>query len=369
MTLRRHSAVTVALIGAVIALLLLSGCRDRARDRGGEDAAATAVTTTPTATGTPAATLTAAPAATPAATAPAATMATAAATATVAARPAEPGTSERQLSHGGLDRSYLLHIPPSYDGRTPTPLVLIFHGGGGNARNVLRQTHFDQVADRNGFIAVFPNGTGRLARLLLTFNAGNCCGVAVERGVDDVGFARALIDELTSTLAVDPRRVYVTGLSNGAMLSYRLACEAADLIAAVAPVAGALNAPNCSPAVPISLIAFHGTADQAVLYEGGSAPVQPDRRDRVDASVADSVGFFVAFNGCGAEPASTRSGSIVRDSWAGCAGGAAVELYTVEGGGHAWPGGEGGFAGSDVPTDEIDAGELMYAFFAAHPKP
>lgn len=363
----RRSTVTVALFGALIGLSLLSACRDRA-DGDATSASPTAPATTEAATAATAiATTTATPA--PASTATPGVTAAPTAVPTVAARPAEPGTTERQLSHDGLDRSYLLHIPPSYDGRTLMPLVLVFHGGGGNARNVLRQTHFDEVADRNGFIAAFPNGTGRLARLLLTFNAGNCCGVAVERGVDDDGFTRALIGELTSTLAVDPRRVYVTGLSNGAIMSYRLACEAADLIAAIAPVAGALNAPNCSPAAPISLIAFHGTADQAVLYEGGSAPVQPDRRDRVDASVADSVGFFVAFNGCAGAPVSTRSGSIVHDSWAGCGSGTAVELYTVEGGGHAWPGGEAGFAGSDVPTDEIDAGEAMWAFFAAHPKP
>ncbi len=349
---------------AVVSVLLavaLAGCRDR--DRGGDGpASASPATTEATASATPDSTPP------PAATAGAATPVPAP-TALAEPRPAEAGTNQRKLAFGGRERSYELHIPPAYDGVTLLPVVLVFHGGGGNANNAINQTHFDRVADANGFVAVFPNGSGPLRRILLTWNAGNCCGYAVENAVDDVGFVRALIAELTATLAIDPRRVYATGLSNGAMMSYLLGCEAADLIAAIAPVAGALNVPGCAPASPLSLIAFHGDADTAVPYAGGTPEVQPDRRDRVDSSVAYSTGFFAALAGCDGQPASSRSGGIVHDVWGGCDGGRGVELYTVIDGGHAWPGGEPGFAGSDKPTDEIDASELIWAFFAAHPKP
>ncbi len=349
MTALRGSLV----LGLLLAVALV-GCRDP--DRGGDE---------PTASVTPAATSTAPSASTAVATS------TPAPTATPLAepRPAEAGTNQRALDHDGRERNYQLHIPPAYDGTTLQPVVLVFHGGGGTANNAINQTHFDKVADANGFIAVFPNGSGLLRRVLLTWNAGNCCGYAVENEVDDVGFVCALISELTSTLAIDPRRVYATGLSNGAIMSYLLACEAADLIAAIGPVAGAQNSPNCSPASQVSLIAIHGDADGAVPYEAGTPETQPDRRNRVDNSVAASTGFFVTLDGCDAQPTRSQSGSIGHDTWGGCADGRGVELYTVGGGGHAWPGGEPGFAGSDTPMTEIDASELIWAFLAAHPKP
>jgi polyhydroxybutyrate depolymerase len=359
------TALRGSLVLGVLLAVAFVGCRDRSGDDDvpAPTPSATAETATREATA-------AAPTSTAPTTAPSVTS-TPAPTATplADARPVEAGTRERQLDYDGRERGYLLHIPPAYDGTTPLPVVLVFHGGGGSGNNAIKQTHFDRVADANGFIAVFPHGSGLLRRILLTWNAGNCCGWAVENEVDDVGFVRALIRELTSTLAVDARRIYATGLSNGAMMSYLLGCEAADLIAAIGPVAGAQNSPDCAPSSQLSLIAIHGDADRSVLYGGGTPEVQADRLDRVDNSVANSTGFFASLNDCDTPPEPSRSGSIHHDVWEGCVSGRAVELYTVLGGGHAWPGGQPGFAGSDTPTTEIDASELIWAFFAAHPKP
>lgn len=342
----RNSLIVVVIVAA----MLLVACRDRRGDP------ADTASTTPTATAsnsTPDATTTEGPegAATPA-----------------SPKPAEPGTYERGVTFGGVQRSYLVRVPPSYDGVTAIAAVVVFHGGGGNADNAVRMTSFEGAADTHGFLAVFPNGSGVLGDRLLTWNSGNCCGIARDRGVDDVGFTRALVADLQEAFSVDDRRIYVTGMSNGGMMSYLLACRAADLIAAAAPVAGALNVENCAPSEPISLAAFHGTDDRHVLYEGGPPEVRVDRAERIDRSAAESVGTFVAADGCGSEPEQTSTAWGRLDTWSDCEGGTAVALYTIDGGGHAWPGGQRGTIFGDAPTTLLSATEAMWAFFEAHPK-
>ena len=276
------------------------------------------------------------------------------------------GQSARTLTHDGRDRSYVLYLPASVDATRPVPLVFVFHGGTGNAESAIRMSGFNAVADQNGFVAVYPNGTGRLgADVLLTWNGGDCCGSAQEKNVDDVGFVRAVVSDLRAHLNVDPKRIYATGMSNGAMLSQRLACEAADVFAAVAPVSGTLNFSPCRPSRPISIIEFHGTADQHVPYDGGYGPKSLVHVDF--ASVRASISFWTAFDGCAAQPQSRSFRDIRHETWTGCAGGTSVELYTIVGGGHAWPGGAGGPAGSDDPTATISASQLVWTFFASHP--
>ena len=278
----------------------------------------------------------------------------------------EPGTHERVLEHDGRERSYLVHLPKRLR-EGPLAAVIVYHGGGGRAASAIRMTGFDRAAEEHGFLAVFPNGSGRLADALLTWNAGNCCGYAREQGIDDVGFTSALIAALRADYDVSADQIYVTGMSNGGMMAYRLACERADLIAGAAPVAGALSV-VCAPSEAISLIAFHGTNDQSVLYAGGPPKRRVDPAPRVDASVATSVGVFVDHNGCEATPRERRDGEIVVAEWGGCANGTAVVLQTIEGGGHAWPGGVRGTLFGDAPTQAISATDLMWAFFAEHPK-
>jgi polyhydroxybutyrate depolymerase len=278
------------------------------------------------------------------------------------------GEHTYSLSYAGLDRSYILYVPNSVQQGQPVPLIFVFHGGTGNAESAVRMSGFNAVADRNGFIVAYPNGTGRLSNdLLLTWNGGDCCGYAQEKNVDDVGFVRAIVADLKTQTNIDPKRVYATGMSNGGILSQRLACEAADLFAAVAPVAGTLNFSPCHPSHPISVIEFHGTGDQHIPYDGGFGP-----QSLVDVdfkSVKDSIGFWTSFNGCNSQPQTESFEDIRHETWTGCADSTSVELYTIIGGGHSWPGGQGGWAGSDPPTTTISASQLIWEFFAAHPRP
>jgi polyhydroxybutyrate depolymerase len=278
------------------------------------------------------------------------------------------GETTHRLTHAGLERSYTLYAPASVNWGQPIPLVFVFHGGTGNAESALRMSGFNQVADQHGFIVVYPNGTGRLSDdKLLTWNGGTCCAYAQEKNVDDVGFVRAIVAELQQQAAIDSKRIYATGLSNGAILSQRLACEAADVFAAIAPVAGTLNFSPCNPSQPMSVIEFHGTADQHIPYEGGKGP---ESLVDVDfASVPASVGFWTTLDGCKPQPQTDSFNDIQHETWTGCVGSTSVELYTISGGGHAWPGGTSGWPGSDQPTPTISASELIWDFFAAHPKP
>ncbi len=278
------------------------------------------------------------------------------------------GETTRTLTHDGRERSYILYVPASVKWSQPVPLVLVFHGGLGNAETAIRMSRFNEVADRNGFIVAYPNGTSRLSDdKLLTWNGGTCCAYAQEKNVDDVGFVRALVAELHSLANVDAKRVYATGMSNGAILSHRLACEAADVFAAIAPVSGTLNFPACHPSGPVSVIEFHGTADQHILYDGGAGPKSLVSVDF--ASVQESVKFWTSSDGCHPQSQADSFGDIRHEVWTDCAGSTSVELYTIVGGGHTWPGGVLEGSGADQPTSTISASQLVWKFFAAHPKP
>ncbi len=280
------------------------------------------------------------------------------------------GTVARSLAFDGRTRTYHLHIPPGYDAASAVPLVVVLHGGGGTGLGVERQSGMSAKADAAGFIAVYPDGTGRLDDRLLTWNTWNCCGYAQTNGVDDVGFIRTLVGQLQREYRIDAARVYATGLSNGGMMAYRLACDAADLFAAVAPVSGALNTDTCAPARPVSVVAFHGTDDQNIPYDGGtgtkSFPGTTPRR--TDRSVAYATGVWVQNDGCTPTPQRMQTGSIVREEYTGGADGAAVTLYTIGGGGHAWPGGDRIAGFLDSPTQELSATDAMWAFFVQHPR-
>ena len=278
------------------------------------------------------------------------------------------GESTRTLTQAGRERSYILYVPASVNWSQPVALVFVLHGGTGNAESAIRMSGFNAVADQNGFLVVYPNGTGRLSDTkLLTWNGGDCCGYAQENNVDDVGFVRLIVADLQTLASIDPKRIYATGMSNGGILSQRLGCEAADLFAAIAPVAGTLNFPACHPSQPVAVIEFHGTADQHIPYEGGYGPQSLVNVDF--ASVQASVGFWTALDGCNPQPQTNSFNDIQHEAWTGCAGSTSVELYTILGGGHAWPGGQGGWADADQPTTTISASQLIWEFFAAHPRP
>ncbi len=276
-----------------------------------------------------------------------------------------PGTSQRYLTTAdGRRRRYLLHVPPNFDGSRAWPLVLAFHGGGGRAETLVRQSRLDQVADKYGFLVAYPDGTGRLR--MLTFNAGTCCGYAVSQQVNDVAFVGQLLDELARTAAIDPRRVYATGMSNGAMLCYRLACELSDRIAAIAPVAGDLGVEGPVPRRPVPVLHFHGLADQNVQFAGGLGSNQYEKTPH--RSIPDTLAFWLRANGCAAEPVAVEeSADFIRQAWAPPAGnlGAPVVLYKLPRGGHTWPGGVdvSRWLGTGAVVEAVDASTLMWQFF------
>jgi polyhydroxybutyrate depolymerase len=284
--------------------------------------------------------------------------------AAVTAQSAAPATAEqRTLQVNGETRRYLLHLPPAWRRDHPAPLLLVFHAGGGRARDIAPHTGFNRLADREGFVVAYPQGMrGR-------WNDGRGFATATH---DDVGFVRGLVDSLTSELGTDPRRVYATGISNGAMFSYRLACDLPGMFAAVAPVAGAMPAElaaGCSQAAPVSVLGFQGTADPLMPYAGGGTG------QRRVLSAERSVAFWAMLSGCAVAPVTTEEPDRVTDgtrvrhaTYIGCRGGRSVELYTIEGGGHTWPGGPAAAARVGRVTREIDATELIWRFFAGHAK-
>jgi polyhydroxybutyrate depolymerase len=273
----------------------------------------------------------------------------------MAATPAQ-GTTSATLTSGGLERTYLVHLPPGYNGKTPLPLVLVLHGATESPENVERLSGMSEKADRENFIAVYPRGTGTLP----TWNSGACCAYAMKEHIDDVAFFHALLDKLQNQYAIDAKRIYATGISNGGMMSYRLACEMSDTIAAISPVEGSQDI-ACTPAHPVSVIVFHGTADHLVPFNGGSTPYQMGSK-RSDTPVAETVAFWVKQDGCSAIAKHEVSSEVRVDKYSACKDGSAVELYAIQGGHHMWPGVK--ISGNSVP-----ATDLMWAFFAAHPKP
>jgi polyhydroxybutyrate depolymerase len=272
------------------------------------------------------------------------------------------------LRHDGRVRTYLVHLPASYSKDKAWPVVLVLHGGGGHGEQMAEMTGFSRKADREGFIAVYPNGSGRWQTRFLTWNSGNCCAWAYENRIDDAGFIRALIGELKQDYAVDGRRVFATGISNGAMMSYRLACELSDLIAAIGAVAGAQNI-ECRPAQPVSVVILHGTADLHVLYKGGAPLRMVDvGNPRVDRPVSEAVAFWVKHNRCGESPAKENKGKVAVESYGGCAAVTAVTLYTLQDEGHTWPGGTKWAFWADEPSREISATDVTWEFFKDHPR-
>ncbi len=281
-----------------------------------------------------------------------------------------PGDAQRSLRVGGLTRTYVVHFPAGRPAGRALPLVVVFHGGGGNAKLAARMSGMSERADREGFIVAYPNGTGPFQSGRLTWNTWVCCGTAYQMRVDDVAFVRAMVQAVAGEYPVDRKRIYATGMSNGGMMAYRVGCEAADLFAAIAPVAGALDTEACNPSGPVSVVAFHGTADQHIRYEGGPPTAALDRSPRVDRPVAYAMRFWAWRNDCAPAPARERKGNILHETYACKAPGAGLELYAIEGQGHAWPGGQKGVAASaDAPSTEISATDVMWEFFARHPKP
>lgn len=295
-----------------------------------------------------------------------------------------PGDQSFVLSHGGLERRYLAHTPSSYDGKTKMPVVIAFHGGG--ARPELIDKEFGGMnakADREGFIAVYPYGHKCIdvpGKNMHCWNADSIFRLEfVNYNVDDVGFVSAMIDKLSQDFAIDEERVYATGHSNGAWMTYAVACGLSDKIAAIAPIAGGLALESCAPSRPVSIIHFHGTADPGWPYYGGGSCWT----DSIRPPISKTLSKWRDINQCSAVSESTYQKGDASCETSAC-NNSELTFCAIKGGGHTVPGGYSfpveklmpwdedcalGRAGRGVGrvSSDIIALDAMWEFFKKHP--
>jgi polyhydroxybutyrate depolymerase len=264
------------------------------------------------------------------------------------------GLSDEKLTFGGLQRHYLLYIPDTYDPLQATPLVFSIHGFASNPEQQREFSNWDAIADKEPLIVVYPQGTGFPSR----WNAGNSSFIG-KLTVDDVGFLRQIVATISESVCIDPTRIYTSGLSNGGGMSNRLACESSDMIAAMGGVAGAYSATDCYPKFPVSVIAFHGTSDPIVDYHGNTDQNVPD--------IQVWAAAWAERDHCAMKPesiAATGDASGIR--YRGCINNAEVVLYTIDGGGHTWPGSSLKLDFLGKTSMDIDATAVMWEFFKQH---
>jgi polyhydroxybutyrate depolymerase len=283
-----------------------------------------------------------------------------------------PGyTSAQHVRLGDWTRDYLLHVPrqPRYTlmgRRRRFPLVIVLHGSGARGESIRQQSGMDSVAEARHFLVAYPDGSGEMFGLNSDWNAGQCCGGAHFDKVDDIAFLRRVIADVSARLPVDARRIYVAGFSDGARMAYRVACEMAGEITAVAAVSGSLIDSRCLPSKPIPVIAFHGNADKEVRYNDSaysvpSRPVPPGA-----GSLPPTLRFWLATDGCQRTAVGRLSPHVVRTAGVGCS--ADVAFYAIEGGGHNWPVVAPASADGDGESGEISASSLIADFFLRHRK-
>ena len=283
-------------------------------------------------------------------------------------KPGELGSGDyrRHLKHDGRERYYDIHVPASYRKDTPMPVVLNFHGGA--ARPILQRqdSGMDDVADKNGFIVVYPAGTSRGFTQMLTWNTLDAKSYATKNNVDDIGFVRALLEDIGKLFNVDPKRVYATGYSQGGILCYRLACELSDKIAAIAPVSAVLteSPQDRHPGRSMPIIHFHGLLDGHVPYNGGVGPkiVGPDRIPR--KSVDETITVWINYNKLSSVPVRTgKLGNANFKEYGSDKDKAPIILWTLTDAGHTWPGGKTQMSALGPVNQDIKASQVMWDFF------
>jgi polyhydroxybutyrate depolymerase len=258
----------------------------------------------------------------------------------------------QRVTVDGQDRSYRVFVPPTLDRSRPAPLVLVLHGGNNTPDDMAKATLFDREAAEGEFVAAYPEGVGK------AWNAGTCCGAAPRRGTDDVGYLTAVLDQLEADHRVDPKRVFVAGVSNGAMMAYRFACERADRVTAVGSVAGAVRV-DCQPSRPVSVVEIHGTEDQLVPYQGGAPSAVEAQGAPPYTATPAMMQRWAELANCPPPAPAQVAGPVRTETWSGCKAGSAVRLVTVEGGGHLW------FAsGLGTANGALDATSTIWRFFS-----
>jgi polyhydroxybutyrate depolymerase len=293
--------------------------------------------------------------------------------------PEDSNTFVREFLFDGLQRTYKLHIPPSLPENFSPALIFVLHGGGGTGDGMERSLTlggFNTLSDENNFIVVYPNGIER------NWNDGrkNTSDPAHQQNIDDVGFFNALIENLTNEFNIDPNRIYFTGISNGAMMSYRLALELPEKIAAIAPVAGAMPIdilPEQPLSIPLSVCVTSGTSDPLVPWGGGLVGTKRNPRGIV-ISVPDSVNYWVINNNCNKTPetillpdTSPKDGTrVYYHRYSNGENNTEVVLYEIKDGGHTWPDGYQYLPKLLIgrTCKDINANDVIWDFFKNHPK-
>jgi len=261
-----------------------------------------------------------------------------------------------------------VHVPRSYTPSHPAPLLVALHGGGGNMDDQTDDSKYGLIttSEREGAVVAFPNGSSPFkSGKLATWNAGNCCGGARDRQVDDVGFIRQMVSSISAQLHIDPQRIYATGMSNGGMMAYRLACEASDVFSAIAAVAGTDNIRQCQPARPVSVLHIHAKDDDHVLFMSGVGPAAMNRSAEADyTSVPGTIAKWTAMDGCTAKPKRVIDApGATCERYSPCQSGVEVQLCVTETGGHSWPGGHKPRS-NEPPSSAISANDVMWEFFS-----
>jgi polyhydroxybutyrate depolymerase len=269
------------------------------------------------------------------------------------------------MQSGSVTRSYILHLPPESSRLRPTPIVVAFHGYPMTAGQMSRITHLSAVADVHGFAALFPQGYGQ------SWAVPGGSTPAQQAGIDDVAFVRELLDAVARAYELDASHVVATGISNGGILTEVLGCTLADRLLAIVPVAGLMRrdtAAKCVPARPISVWAIHATTDPIAAYAG-----VPGAEGFL--SFPETLGFWAKVDRCSATSTSTNLPDVAHDktsvttiSYSSCGSGSEVSGYAVNGGGHAWPGGQtiGGVDEMGVTSEQFDTSQLIWSLLERH---
>ena len=278
-------------------------------------------------------------------------------------RSAAPGaTTFHTLRVDGRERSYLLHLPPQASATHRVPLLLAFHGYTGNANVEMETSSLNDVADSAGFAVAYPNGTGPLRYVGLTWNAATCCGSAERRGIDDVAFSRALVQAVAHATPVDSTRVYATGFSAGGMMALLLACERQPIIVGAADVAGAMPDTTCAAPTRMPILLVRGDQDDELRHDHW---VHRHRNNHSYAvSFAGNRQFWAERNGCSRRVRRDSTPTYVLISQLGCPPGLDVRELIVQGQAHAWPGGGRPWPFSPKPAPGVDASAMIARFFA-----
>lgn len=262
-----------------------------------------------------------------------------------------------------IDRTYLVHLPTGFDGTEELPLIVTMHGGFGSANNIQNQSQLSNKADEEHFIVVYPEGVKGGVLDIRTWNAGVCCGHASDTNIDDVGFINALLDTLISQFPINTNRIYATGMSNGGFMSYRLACELSDRIAAIAPVAASMTLDDCNPNRAVPVISFHSFLDFNIPIEGGMGIGVSNHHSPPQDSV---LSVWSQLNSCeNINDTISNNDQFLHLRWSDCSCTYENEQYLTRDGGHSWPGGEATLLGDPV-SEYINAADLMWEFFERH---